>query len=203
MQKSVPDKSEEIMTLGQGKLIEILKNREAPLFDKAKACQRLAVVGTREAVPALAALLPDPQLSHYARYGLQPIPDPSVDDALRSAMEKLKGGLKVGVINSIGWRRDAQATSALAKLLDDKDSAVAAATAAALGRIGGLEAANTLQQALRRSKAPLLPAVAGACLVCAEGLLAQGKREQALALYSALSGPDIPKPVREAAKFAR
>ena len=42
-------------------------------------------------------------------------------------------------------------------------------------------------------------AVADASLVCAERLLAEGKRDQALTLYPSLSDPDVPKPVRLAA----
>jgi hypothetical protein len=42
-------------------------------------------------------------------------------------------------------------------------------------------------------------AVADASLVCAERLLAEGKRDQALALYGSLSTPGVPKPVRLAA----
>jgi len=41
----------------------------------------------------------------------------------------------VGVINSIGHRRDAKALDALAKLLHDADSEVAQAAAAALALI--------------------------------------------------------------------
>ena len=52
---------------------------DAGLFDKAKACQRLAVIGGRDAVPALAAFLGDKELAHYARFGLEPNPDPAVD----------------------------------------------------------------------------------------------------------------------------
>lgn len=194
-----PDKAEEIMTLEPPKLIQILKDPEAPVFAKAKACQRLAVVGAKEAVPALAALLADQQLGHYARFGLEPIPDPSVDDVLRDALPKLKGRLLVGVINSVGHRQDAKAVGSLAKLLYDGDSEVAQAAAAALGRISGPQAAKTLQQGLGRAKAPVRPAVAGAGLVCAEGLLAQGERKQAVALYDALTRPGLPKPVRDAA----
>jgi HEAT repeat protein len=86
-----------------------------------------AEIGTKQAVPALAALLADPKLAHYARYGLEPIPDPSVDKALRDALGKIKGRPLVGVINSIGQRKDAE---------------VADAAAAALGRISGTPAAT-------------------------------------------------------------
>lgn len=192
---SVKEKAEEIMALKQTKLIGILKNPKATEFAKAKACQRLAVIGTKEAVPALAALLANPKFSHYARFGLEPIPDSSVDDALLHAMGQLNGRLQVGVINSIGHRKDPKAVEALAKLVDDSDAEVATAAAAALGRISGLEAAKELKRVLDYTKT-----VAGACLECAEGLLAQGKKEQALALYDALlRRTDLPKAVRTAA----
>ena len=105
------------------------------MYAKAIACQQLAVGGGTSAVPALAALLADPHLSHYARFGLEPIPDPSVDEALRAALGKVKGKLLVGVINSIGHRKDAKALNALAKLLHHADSEVARAAHAALARI--------------------------------------------------------------------
>ena len=57
----------------------------------------------------------DEHLSAYARYGLEPIADPSADDALRAALAKLQGNQLIGVINSIGKRRDAKAGPALAK----------------------------------------------------------------------------------------
>ncbi|NQT38540.1 MAG: hypothetical protein HQ581_13675, partial [Planctomycetes bacterium] len=103
------------------KLIVVLQSDAAP-FDKAKACQRLALIGTKEAVPALAALLADERLSSYARFGLEPIPDPSVDDALRDALGRLHGRLLAGVINSIGVRRDVKAVGALTKLASDPAS---------------------------------------------------------------------------------
>ena len=88
------------------KLIAILKS-DAPSQDKAIPCKQLAVYGTKDAVPALAALLSNSDLASWARIALEAIPDPAVDDALRTAMGKLQGNLLVGVINSIGYRRDA------------------------------------------------------------------------------------------------
>ncbi len=191
--------SEKIRTMDEAGLIRILEDPGATMFQKAKACQRLASVGTKEAVPVLAALLTDPQLGHYARYGLEPMPDPSADDALRSALPKVKGRLLAGVIDSVGKRKDMKATGAIARLLNNADPVVAQAAAAALGNISGLEAAKALQSGLSRTRGAMRTAVAGAGLVCAEGLLAQGQRAQALDLYSLLARPDVPKPVRLAA----
>lgn len=127
--------AEQIMALPPAKLVEILRDPKASIYAKAKACQRLAVSGDHSAVPALAALLTDPQLSHYARYALEPMPDPAAAEALRAALGKVKGRLLVGVINSLGQRRDAQSVEALGKLLDDPDREVAEAASAALARI--------------------------------------------------------------------
>ena len=69
----------------EAQLIAVLTS-DATLEKKAGACRELARVATKEAVPALAALLGDEKLSHMARYALETIRDPSVDDALRDAM---------------------------------------------------------------------------------------------------------------------
>jgi HEAT repeat protein len=180
-------------------LIRILTDAGSPEFQKAKACQRVGELGPREAVPALSALLSHERLNTYARYGLEPITDPSADDALRAGLSKLKGNLLIGVINSIGKRRDAKAGPALVKMIYDTDGDVARAAAAALGNIGGVSAMQELGAALVKTKGMTRMAVADASLVCAERLLAEGKRAQALALYASLSAPDMPKTARLAA----
>jgi HEAT repeat protein len=180
-------------------LIRILKDASSSEFQKAKACQRLGEQGAKEAVPLLAALLSDEHLSVYARYGLEPIQDPSVDEALRAALTKLKGVRLVGVINSISKRRDAKAVPALTKMMHGSDVEVARASASALGHIGGAAVAKELQATLGKSTGMMKAAVADASLLCAERLLEDGKRDQALAIYSWLTATDVPKAARLAA----
>lgn len=156
-------------------------------------------MGAKEAVPALSALLSNEKLNTYARYGLEPIADPTVDDALRAALPKLKGNLLIGVINSIGKRRDRKAAPALAKMMYDADSDVARAAAMALGNIGSASEMKELQSAILKTKGMTRMAVADASLVCAERLLAEGKRAEALELYASLSAPGMPKSARLAA----
>jgi HEAT repeat protein len=187
-----------IWQLDQAKLIAILKDPAAPLFRKAIACKRLAQIGTKESVPPLAALLGEKRLGHYARFGLEPNPDPAAGDALRAALPKLKGRLLMGVITSIGVRKDTRAIDALGKLMYDQDVEIAQAASASLGCIGGPQSAKLLKDGLSRTKVPVLPVVARAALECAEGLLA-ANRVQALDLYTTLSGQAMPKVVRQAA----
>ena len=129
------------------KLTAVLKS-DAPQKEKADACRELARIGTKDAVAPLAALLSDEKLSHMARYGLETIPDSSVDKALREAAGKLQGRMLVGVVGSLGVRRDTKAVKVLTKLLHDSDNDVAQAAARALGSIGTPPAAKALLDAL-------------------------------------------------------
>jgi HEAT repeat protein len=194
-QKATSDKDKE------AKLIAVLKsdaNRKA----KADACRELARVGTHEAVAPLAALLGDEELSHMARYGLEPIPDPAVDDALRDALGKLKGRALVGVIGSIGVRRDLKAVDPLVKRLGDEDREVAQASARALGRIGTVDAARALEKSLASGPAANRGAVCEGLLRSAEILRSQGQRAEARAIYEAIQNADVPSYIKEGASRA-
>ena len=172
-----------------------LLNSNAPPSEKALACKQLTIYGTEAAVPALARLLSDEQLASWARIPLEAIPGSAPDAALRKAMGHLQGKLLVGVINSIGFRRDPKSIKGLGKHLNGKDSEAACAAAAALGRIGGDTAAKTLQTALTRAPAEVRPEVARACVVCAEGLVGQGKNAPAMKLYAAVRAAQVPKQI--------
>ena len=170
----------------------------APIFDKAKACQQLAVIGTKDAVPVLAKLLADEQLAHYARFALEPLPDPTVDETLRASLDQLKGGLLVGVTNSIGMRRDVQAIDPLKALLQDTDPAVAGAAACALGRIASPAAIDILKASLAAPE-PVRLAVADGCLTAADTLEKEQKAELAVSIYDAMRGTQLPKYLQIAA----
>jgi hypothetical protein len=187
-----------IWKMEPAKLVAMLKDPDSTVFQKAIACKKLAFVGGKDAIRPMEALLTHPQLSCYARFGLEPNPDPAADDALRAALPKVNGRLKVGVITSIGVRKDAKALDALTKLIDDSDPEVAGAAAASIGMIGGMQAARALQAALGRTRPPVFPVVARASLLCAESLMANNNA-RALELYSQLSADTMPKPVRLAA----
>ncbi len=163
---------------------------QAPVKAKADACRQLGLIGTAKAVPALAALLGDEQLSHMARYALEPIPDKAVDAALRSALVTLKGRALAGVIGSIGVRRDTAATSSLGTLLKAENADVAQAAARSLGMLGTVEAAEHLRKALPDASAENRLAFCEGLLRCAEALAAGGRRTEAAAIYDGLRGLD-------------
>lgn len=166
-------------------LIAVLKS-DAGQKEKADACRQLAVYGSKNAVPVLASLLTDEKLSHMARYALEPIQDPSVDEALRATLPKVKGRLLVGVIASIGVRRDAKAVDALSGYLNDADSEVAQAAARALGSIGTAQAGKILRGALEKAPAANVLSICEGLLRCAEALASVGQTKEALSIYDYL-----------------
>ncbi len=178
-------------------LLAVLRS-DATLEKKSAACRELARVATKDAVPTLAALLGDEKLSHMARYALEPIEDGSVDDALRDALGKVQGAPRLGVIGSLGARRDAKAVDPLAGLLKEADAAEAAARA--LGSIGTPAAAKALEDALAGASGGRQTAVCEGLLRCAERLAAEGQGSAAQGIYDRLRGlADAPPQVSAAA----
>jgi HEAT repeat protein len=182
----------------ESELIATLQSGTAPV-EKCAACQKLRLVGTAKAVPAIAAQLPDDCVSQAARFALEGIAAPEASAALREALGKTTGPLKSGVADSLGWKRDEAAVPLLKPLLADPDATVANAAAGALGRIASPAALATLGAA-RDSVAPNVRAtVFEALLRCAESLLADGKQAQAKAVYETLAKASEPEHVRVAA----
>lgn len=179
--QTVPAKSDE------GKLIAVLRS-DASHKDKVDACRGLALIGTKQSIAPLAALLGDEQLSHMARYALEPIQDPGVDAAFRDALGTLKGKPLIGVIGSVGVRRDAEAIKLLAGILAKHEAGpdVASAAVRALGSIGNEAAAETLQTALAHAPKETQLPIAEGLFRCAELLAAEGKGDVAVDLYDQL-----------------
>jgi len=181
-------------------LIGVLKS-DATVQQKARACQQLAVVGSKDAVPALAGLLGHKELGGYARFGLQPIDDPSVDDALRAAMGQLEGRLLVGVVNSIGVRRDAKAVKGLQALAANPAKGAAPEALMALGMITTGEAVATIRDVLVDGSPALRAAAADAALVAAEHLLDAKRNAEAVGLCDAVRDADLPGHLRAAGAY--
>jgi HEAT repeat protein len=177
--------------------IQILKANSSPA-EKDAACARLKRIGTQQSVPALAALLADEQLSHSARYALESMPYAEAGRALVEALDKSQGATQVGIINSIGFRRESSALPVLAKILADAEAkassqansgsalVTARAAAAAMGQIGGAKALSQLQAAAKDSKGQFHETAIDGILRCANGLANSGERVVAMEAYSAV-----------------
>jgi HEAT repeat protein len=159
-------------------------------------------IGKEECVSVLAGLLgdKDAEVAESARRALQHNRSEQAGAALRAALDKAdKPESRVAFINSLGNRKDAAVVGAIAKLLSDKDSSVVIAAARALGNIGGPDAGKALAGARAGAAAEVRPVVTDAYLLCADSLLADGKKAEAAAIYQEMYALAEPAKVRIAA----
>jgi len=179
-------------------LIAILQS-SAGVPAKCAACQQLRIHGTAQSVPTLAGLLAEDRVGHAARYALEGMPYAEAGAALRDALAKTSGLMKAGLVDSLGWRRDRAAVVLLVPLVSDRDTALAASAASALGRIGGPEAVRTLQAVPDSAHPQVRQASWAALLNCAEERLATGDRSGAASVYRKLFNAKTAPAIRSAA----
>lgn len=172
------------------RLATVLSSPNVPYAARVFICQQLLSVGTDAQVPLLAKMLDDPQTAEIARYTLDAIGGEASLVALRGALSRLKGPPRIGVINSLGLRRDVQSVGSLSDLLAQADPELAAAAAEALGKIATAEAAAALQQAAVAPQAEIR--LHNARLQCAERLAAAGDAATAVRIYETIWAAEIP-----------
>lgn len=183
-------------------LISLLQS-DARATAKADACVRLRLVGSARAVPSIAALLGDPRLSQAARHALEGLPSAEATTALIDALSGATGTNKIGIIDSLGWRRDPAAVPLLGPLLADGDPLVGATAALALTRIGGERALAALEALKDKVAAPVRTAILNGLLAFAGRWLEEGRRAEADRIYRPLTDATEDESIRVAAWVGR
>ena len=182
------------------RLVALLRRPEATFAARQAASQRLALVlagGPADAfrpatARALTTMLAEERDADLARQVLEQVPGPAAEKALLEALAKATGRLRLGLLDSLGRRRDAGAVPALASLLGDADLATVKAAAAALGRIG-----NAPAEAALRGASTVPPAIIGAARLEAAAHLPAA---EAIPVLRSLEGDtQLPLPVRTGA----
>lgn len=182
--------------------IAVLKS-DADLKVKQDACIALSIKGGPDAIPVLEGLLFDEKLSHMARYALEPMPFPEAGAALRRALAKSSGKIKVGLMNSLANRGDTEIVPTLIAALSDGDILVVQEAARCLGALATPECATALMDTLPNTDGPSRKrhAICDGMLRCAEAFTAAGKKAEAIALYDLLlaEASDVASEVQTAA----
>ena len=160
-------------------------------------CQQLRLVAGKAQVPVLAKMLDDTQSADMARLILQVLPGEAAGQALVAALDHAKGLALIGIVNSLGARREVGAIKPLARLLVDPDAKAAGAAALALGRIGNAEAAAALNPA--KPEIARLATFKEARLIAAQRLTAAGEKKPAEAICRDLLADNPPPQLRLAA----
>lgn len=166
---------------------------------RAEACQALAVIGGPDSVPALSWLLDDPQLAAYARTALEVIDHPSAGQALIDAMDRLEGPMLIGVITSLGERREEKALPAIKALATNKKRGAIEASMVALARIGTDDALSALTANLGDESKEIRVHAAHATLLAADIQAKKGNSRVANNLMKAVRQADLPDHIKKAA----
>jgi HEAT repeat protein len=155
------------------------------------ACKELSVMGSDVSVPALAGMLLDPGTSNMARYALERIPGAAANRALGEALARSSDKIRIGIVNSLGVRRDPASVVWLRPLAMGTDAASASAALFALGAIADRSAVQALAEAQGKN-----PAAAEAYLKAADRLVEVGSKADALPIYQKLYAAGSPPIIR-------
>ena len=180
------------------RLIRVLQSNSSPA-EKDAACARLKLIGTARCVPALAQLLLEDQLSHSARYALEPLRLAQAETALLNALDKTHGLTRIGIIDSLAIRGEPRAIPRLAVLAKSTDVPLAFAAARALGQIDGPQALKALQNLLPITSGPVRATALDGILACANRWLASGNRARALPVFESVARMNEPDHILVAA----
>lgn len=133
-------------------MLGLLKS-DAPFAAKQFICKELSLIGTSASIKTLSGLLKEEKTADIALYALERIPGEEVNKALRKAAGKTKGRIKVGILNTLGQRRDEEALKLFKKSINDKNPMVAEAAIAASGKLASMQAADMLTKQLEMAEA--------------------------------------------------
>jgi HEAT repeat protein len=180
------------------KFIAFLKSDATP-GGKDFICKQLSVMGSEASVPVLTAMLADPKTADLGRYALERIPGQDVDRALREALSKSGDLTRIGIINTLGVRRDANSVPTLRPLALGSQPALASAALFALAKIADPAALAVLSEAQSKTKGTLHADAAEAYLQAGNRLTERGRAASAVPIFKALYAAKDPGTVQAAA----
>jgi HEAT repeat protein len=169
----------------------------ASLAAKEAAFRQLSLVGSNASLPVVAPLLTKVETAEMARYALAAIPGPEVDDALRQALSRAPSDrIKIGLMNSLGHRRDSKAVAGVSAQLSNANAEVSASAAAALASIADRAALNALATARKSGQPAARERMSEAYLVGADHLAGRNDKPGAIKIYQEMIAANEPQALR-------
>jgi len=167
-------------------LASTLGDRERSADVRKFVVRQLLLCGGPEAALALGRLLRDDELSNDAAMALLAIRSGAAEQ-FRAALADLVGPQRVAAIVALGTLRDAESVDALREAARRDPDPVARLEAAwALANLGDAASADAIFAVAEEATGFDHSRATNACLLLAENLLADGKKEQAVAIYHRL-----------------
>lgn len=131
----------------EAKLLAALAKPDATYAAKKFICEQLRIVGSHKSVGALAALLGGEQTAPLARFALETLPGPAVDDVLLKALSSATGQREIGLIDTLAARHNEKLVPLLKDRLASNNKELVGVALQALSQVGSPKAAAILQLA--------------------------------------------------------
>jgi HEAT repeat protein len=178
------------------RFIELLQS-DATLGGKDFVCKELSVMGSEASVPVLSGMLLEPKTAEIALYALERIPGQAADQALRDELPKVSvAKVRIGIVNTLGRRRDSGSVAALRPLAFGKEQVMAEPALFALAEIADAGAVQVLAEAQTKTSAALRVTAAEAYLKVGDRRSERGDAPGAVRIYKELYGTGEPAIVR-------
>ena len=168
------------------KLIAALKASETNFRAKQYACDLLSQLGSVSSIPAIADLLDDEELAFAACTALQQMQMAEAGTALSQKLLVVDDAFKPGILSALSTRVEQASISAIKEFVPYKAVLIEGMAIRALGRIGGVDAAEIIQKASTKFENKL--ARDETLLLIAEGLA----DEDAIIIYNKMIGKTHP-----------
>ena len=174
-----------------------LLQSDATLGSKDFVCKELSVMGSEASVPVLSGLLLTPKTAEVALYALERIPGQAADQALQLKLPTISEvKIRIGIVNTLGRRRDSDSVAVLRPLAFGKEQATAGPALFALAEIADSSAIQALAEAQKKTVDALRVTAAEAYLKAGDRLFDRGDGPGAVRIYKELYGASEPATVR-------
>ena len=178
------------------RLLQFLQGK-ATAAGKDVAFRALSLVGTNASIPVLARLLTRVETAEMARYALAAIPGPAADEALRKSLGQAPNlQIRIGIVGSLGHRKDTNSVSALAALVSYTDPELTGAVVAALANIADRPSLDALAAVRSKASGQVRDLAAEAYVACADQFAARGEKATAVSVYKQMIAPGEPQMTR-------
>lgn len=156
---------------------------ETPVPVRKKIFRLLSYIGQRDAADAMYKFLSDVDSQEMARWSIARLQTPNATQALVGAMQLVAWEFRVGLINAMGERRDAQAIPVLRLALQSDDEAMREAALAALSRMGHPMALRLIMEAVESGAGGARASAVSALLDCGETFADAGGDDKARSAF--------------------
>ena len=129
----------------EARLLRVIQSRQSSAAAKQFAADQLYRLCDEDTVTAFSNLLLRKDTTNIARKGLELINHPKAEQALLDALDRSSGATLLGIIESLGNKRDPAAAQVLSRTAKAGNAEVCLAALSALAKIPGPEAMDALE----------------------------------------------------------